>query len=117
MTRSRRAGGGSFAVPARRQPTARDGSASSSAAAARAEMLSVFGERLRELRSSHGWTSERLAQESSLTVSSVSNIERALQEPRLSTLLLLIETLGVRPEELLSGIPVPRKARAEGDEQ
>jgi transcriptional regulator with XRE-family HTH domain len=79
-------------------------------------MLSMFGERVRDLRGSHGWTSERLAQESSLTVSSVSNIERALQEPRLSTLLILIETLGVRPEEMLAGIPVPRKARAEGGE-
>jgi ribosome-binding protein aMBF1 (putative translation factor) len=114
MTRSRRAGGGSVAVPARRQPTAARDPATSVAAAARAEMLRVFGERVRELRSLHGWTSERLAQESSLTVSSVSNIERALQEPRLSTLLLLIETLGVRPEEMLAGIPVPRKARAEG---
>jgi transcriptional regulator with XRE-family HTH domain len=101
-------------VPARRQTTAARDPATSVAAAARAEMLSVFGERVRELRISHGWTSERLAQESSLTVSSVSNIERALQEPRLSTLLLLIETLGVSSEELLAGIPVLRKARAEG---
>ncbi len=102
-------------MPTRRQSTAaRDGRAASVAAAARAEMLSVFGERVRELRSSRGWTSERLAQESSLTVSSVSNIERALQEPRLSTLLLLIETLEVSAEELLARIPAPRKARGQG---
>jgi transcriptional regulator with XRE-family HTH domain len=74
-------------------------------------MLRVFGERLRELRSARGWTSERLAQESSLTVSSVSNIERGLQEPRLSTLLVLGETLEVKPSELLEGIAVPRRAR------
>ncbi len=79
------------------------------AASPRAEMLSVFGERLRKLRSARGWTSERLAQEASLTVSSVSNMERALQEPRLSTLLLLVETLEVQPSELLMGIPAPHK--------
>jgi transcriptional regulator with XRE-family HTH domain len=79
-------------------------------------MLSVFGERVRELRSARGWTSEQLAQESSLTVSSVSNIERALQEPRLSTLLLLIETLDVRSEELLEGITAARRARGQGRE-
>jgi len=99
-------------VPTRKISRGARGEAPGSASV-RAEMLSAFGERLRELRSARGWTSERLAQESSLTVSSVSNIERALQEPRLSTLLLLIETLDVRPAELLAGIPVPRRTRGQ----
>jgi transcriptional regulator with XRE-family HTH domain len=99
-------------VPARRTSKAARGDAAVTvAAAARAEMLGAFGERLRDLRKARGWTSERLAQESSLTVSSVSNIERALQEPRLSTLLILLETLDVRPAEMLAEIPAPRRAR------
>jgi transcriptional regulator with XRE-family HTH domain len=77
----------------------------------RSQMMRTFGGRVRELRTARGWTSERLAQESSLTVSSVSNIERAVQEPRLSTVLLLIETLEVPAAELLTGITAPRERR------
>jgi len=101
-------------VPARRSSKVARGDgarATTLAASARSEMLSAFGERLRDLRKARGWTSERLAQESSLTVSSVSNIERALQEPRLSTLLLLVDTLEVRPTEMLAGIPAPSRPR------
>jgi transcriptional regulator with XRE-family HTH domain len=96
--------------PRRTSKGASGGTGAVAVASARAEMLRVFGERLRELRSARGWTSERLAQESSLTVSSVSNIERGLQEPRLSTLLVLGETLEVKPSVLLEGIAVPRRA-------
>jgi transcriptional regulator with XRE-family HTH domain len=76
---------------------------------AQLEMMTAFGGRVRDLRSVRGWTSEGLAQESSLTVSTVSNVERAVQEPRLSTVLLLIETFDVTPDELLTGINAPRK--------
>jgi transcriptional regulator with XRE-family HTH domain len=99
-------------MPTRKLSRARRGDAATRVdEAVRAEMLKAFGKRIRELRSARGWTSERLAQESSLTVSSVSNIERALQEPRLSTVLLLLETFAVQPAELLTGIPVSRKRR------
>lgn len=90
----------------------RRGSKSGDAASpSQLEMMIAFGGRVRELRKARGWTSERLAQEASLTVSTVSNVERAVQEPRLSTVLLLIETFQVTPVELLTGITAPRKKR------
>jgi transcriptional regulator with XRE-family HTH domain len=72
-------------------------------------MKTAFGERVRELRAERGWTTDRLAQETSLTTSGLSDIERAISEPRLSTVLLLIESLDVSPADLLAGIPAPRK--------
>jgi len=80
-------------------------------APAHLEMRATFGRRVRELRTARGWSGERLAQESSLTSSAVSHIERAISEPLLSTVLLLIETLEVSPAELLTGIPAPRVKR------
>lgn len=76
------------------------------------EMLTAFGGRVRALRIAQGWSAERLAQESSLTISSVSRIERAMQEPLLSTVMLLMETLDVTPAQLLADVPVPPRRRS-----
>jgi transcriptional regulator with XRE-family HTH domain len=46
-------------------------------------MLTAFGERVRALRIAQGWSGERLARESSLTISTVSKTERGEREPLL----------------------------------
>lgn len=63
------------------------------------EMLTVVGERVRALRIAQGWSGERLAHESSLTISTVSKTERGEREP-LSTVMLLMGALAVTPAEL-----------------
>jgi transcriptional regulator with XRE-family HTH domain len=69
--------------------------------------LRAFGARIRELRRAHGWTEGRLAQECSLTPGTISRIERARQEPRLSTILVLSRVLDVSVHELVDLIAAP----------
>jgi transcriptional regulator with XRE-family HTH domain len=75
-------------------------------------MLTAFGQRVRILRIAQGWSGERLAQESSLTISTVSRTERGEREPLLSTVMLLMGALAVTPADFLADIPVPPKKRS-----
>jgi DNA-binding XRE family transcriptional regulator len=76
------------------------------------EMLMAFGQRLRLLRAAQGWTSERLARESSLTIRTVLRVEKGEQEPLLSTVMLLSSALDLTPADLLLGLPVPLMKRS-----
>jgi XRE family transcriptional regulator, regulator of sulfur utilization len=67
----------------------------------RVEAIQEFGVRLRELRKSRGWSAERFAHECSLTMWTVSRIERGRQEPRLGTLFVLMRALSVSSSELI----------------
>jgi transcriptional regulator with XRE-family HTH domain len=77
----------------------------------RAESVLAFGRRVRELRIARRWPLERLARESSLTVSTISGIERGVQEPRLSTVTSLIYTLEVSPGALIGELPDNKTAK------
>lgn len=63
-----------------------------------------LGENVRRARVERGWTQEELADRTSLAVVQISRIERGRREVRLSTVIKLIEGLGVAPEALLDGL-------------
>ena len=56
---------------------------------------SGFGERLRVLRESRGWSQARLAEEAGCNVFTVSKTERGRQEPAWPLVLALADALGV----------------------
>lgn len=60
-----------------------------------------FSERLRDLRTRHGFSLEALAQKTGLTKGFLSLVERGLKAPSISTLLRLSETYSVSVGDLL----------------
>lgn len=56
--------------------------------------LKKFGEKLRELRLSQGYTQERLANELGIEISQISRIERGVINTSVSTLFSLSNILG-----------------------
>jgi transcriptional regulator with XRE-family HTH domain len=62
----------------------------------------VFGRRLRELRQKHGVTQQQLSAATGLTEGYISNMERGLKVPSLTTILRLAVALRCRVTELVS---------------
>jgi transcriptional regulator with XRE-family HTH domain len=62
----------------------------------------VFGRRLRELRQKYGVTQHQLSIDTGLTEGYISNMERGLKVPSLTTILRLAVALGCRVTELVS---------------
>lgn len=62
----------------------------------------VFGQRLRELRQKYGVTQEQLSLATGLTEGYISNMERGLKVPSLTTILRIAVALGCRVTELVS---------------
>jgi transcriptional regulator with XRE-family HTH domain len=62
----------------------------------------VFGRRLRELRQKYGVTQQQLSVATGLTEGYISNMERGLKVPSLTTILRLAVALGCRVTELVS---------------
>src|SRR4051812_35474359 len=70
---------------------------------------SPFGSLLRSYRVTAGWSQERLAEQSGLSFRGVSDLERGVRRsPRLETVRMLADALGVGPE---ARIPLFRAAR------
>lgn len=63
-----------------------------------------FGQRVREARLARGWTQEDLSRETGLATVQVSRIERGVREVRLTTVLRLLDALGLTPNDLLGGL-------------
>lgn len=63
-----------------------------------------FGRNLREHRLRLGMSQEELAQAAGLHPTEVSRLERAVQDPRLSTIARLARALQVEPGGLLRGV-------------
>jgi len=63
-----------------------------------------FGANLRQTRTKRGWSQEELGQTSGLHMTEISRLERAVREPRLSTIVRLAKALGVTPADLLTGV-------------
>ena len=61
-------------------------------------------ERLRVLRAQRGWTLRQLEERSGVSKDAISEIERGLRTPRISTLLSLAQGLGIDPQELLQEV-------------
>ena len=63
-----------------------------------------FGKRLYELRSSKGYTQMQLAMQAGLDRSFISDIERGVKEPTVSTLDQIGTTFSMTLSELLEGV-------------
>jgi len=64
----------------------------------------VFGSVLREVRQQKGLSQEALALESKVDRTFVSQIERGVRQPSLSTIFRLAEALGTQPSALLARV-------------
>lgn len=69
-----------------------------------ADALGVLARNVREQRLRRGTSQEALAHAAGIHSSEISRIERAVREPRLSTLVRLARALDVTPSELLEGM-------------
>jgi transcriptional regulator with XRE-family HTH domain len=65
----------------------------------------LFGSHLRKLRSSKGWSQERLAQECGLDRSYVGGVERGERNISLENIVRISKALHVSPSELLDCFP------------
>lgn len=66
------------------------------------EALKIFGQRVRVLRTTRGWTQEELAEAADVHENYVSRLETGEQEPGLFVLLRLCRAFDVGPGDLLS---------------
>jgi transcriptional regulator with XRE-family HTH domain len=66
--------------------------------------LQRFGANVRQARLDRGWTQEDLADKTGLATVQVSRIERGKREIRLTTLIRLLDGLGVPADKLLDGL-------------
>lgn len=74
------------------------------------EPQTPIGRRLRTLRLERGWSQEKLAEVSDLTRDTIARIERGCHHtPRLITIELLADALGVSPDYLTTGRGNPNK--------
>ena len=71
------------------------------------EIQEAFAANLVRLRTAAGLTQGQLAERSGVSQPQISQLERAAQEPRLSTVLALARALGVEPAALLPGTDPP----------
>ena len=67
------------------------------------DVQTAFGEVLRETRVSRGISQEQLALDADVDRSFVSQIERGVRQPTLTTIFKLASALGIRPSILVSG--------------
>lgn len=76
-------------------------------------LLKEFAENVRRLRARKepDYSQEALAGDARLHRTEIGKIECARREPRLSTLLILADALGVSLDELVAGVPVPSERR------
>jgi transcriptional regulator with XRE-family HTH domain len=67
-------------------------------------LLMAFGKVLRELREARGLSQEALALSASVDRTFVSQIERAIRQPTLTTLWKLAKALDVQPSTLITKV-------------
>jgi len=80
-------------------------------------LLQAVGSDIQESRKQAGWTQEDLAYESGLSVMTIWNVEHAKTLPRLTTLLMILDSLGLKLtfkgfEAVSSAIITARKNKA-----
>jgi transcriptional regulator with XRE-family HTH domain len=73
----------------------------------KAALPGTFPERLAFFRAEKGWTAAKLDREARLPVSSTTTYEQHGAEPKLRSLMLLAEALGVTVGELVDGCAMP----------
>ena len=77
----------------------------------------LVGEQVRKVRRLRGMTQERLAEQSGLSLSYVSDVERSQRNISLESLGKIIDALGIKPAQLFEddGIPDDSSAYGMGD--
>ena len=76
----------------------------------RDEILRLFGERLRELRTERGLTQEQLAELAGVDRNYIGQIERGERNVALVNIVRIAQALKVQPADLLIGLAtVPKK--------
>jgi transcriptional regulator with XRE-family HTH domain len=65
-------------------------------------ILAGLGEAIRDLRTEHGISQERLSLESGVHRNYIGGIERAERKPTIATIATLAAALGIRPSELVA---------------
>ncbi len=65
-------------------------------------ILESFGCVLRDFRAKKGFSQEKLALEAEIARSYLSELERGIKQPTISTLFVIAKTLGVRPSLIIS---------------
>jgi transcriptional regulator with XRE-family HTH domain len=77
------------------------------------QLLEGFAANLRRLRGQKrpGYSQGELSRDADLHRTAVGNLEQGKREPRLSTLLILADVLGVTLNDLVAGLPVPQERR------
>jgi transcriptional regulator with XRE-family HTH domain len=79
--------------------------------AERAEILKKFGLDLARRRDPATTSQEAFGEKADLHRNHIGFIERGKREPGLLTLLILADTLNIKPGELLNDLPAPRQRR------
>lgn len=77
----------------------------------RDEVLRLFGERLRELRTERGLSQERLAELAGVDRNYIGQIERAERNVALVNIVRIAKALGIEPAELFAQFTSSRMAR------
>jgi transcriptional regulator with XRE-family HTH domain len=62
-----------------------------------------FGRNLRGRRLAVGWSQQELSDRGELHLTEISRLENGHRNPRLSTIVKLVDALGIAPSELLAG--------------
>ena len=78
----------------------------------RDEILRLFGERLRELRTERSLSQERLAELAGLDRNYIGQIERAERNVALVNIVRIAKALEIEPGELFASFAPPRSARS-----
>ncbi|HEY1689202.1 MAG TPA: helix-turn-helix transcriptional regulator [Solirubrobacteraceae bacterium] len=85
--------------------------------AERAAYLEGFAANVRRIRGEKGLSQMDLERASRLHRTEIGRIEKAKVEPRLMTLYILADGLGVAIDDLVAGLPVPRHRKPSPQEQ
>jgi transcriptional regulator with XRE-family HTH domain len=79
--------------------------------AERTAYLGGFAQNIRRLRNDKGWSQTNLYNAADLHRTGLGRIEGGQYEPRLLTIVILADALGVKLDDLVTNLPVPQERR------
>jgi transcriptional regulator with XRE-family HTH domain len=79
--------------------------------AERAAYLDGFAQNIRRIREASGLSQTDLYRQADLHRTQIGKVEGAKVEPRLMTLVIIADTLGVTLDDLVKGLPVPKERK------